>query len=186
MSRVTHLTINALLWICVSLLFVAPLKAADCSSVLPSYFQWSAEKQGQTEGSHAIGVKMGVVKIRETDPMTYPWGHGFYSEGRLAGHGDDMTGRLTVLFSDQKSPDGKYRFNPQKSNIQDITVFKDGRIRIVLRNWGDAQFFLENVACYPDGFITGIMREGNGVSLVTLVIRKEVILPARDGFRNWP
>jgi|SRR6266850_205719 len=135
MSSPSHLAFKAIgLLALLLLLQPIPVNAADCRSVLSSYFQWLAEKQGQTEGSHAIGIKMAVVKIRETDPNTYPWGYGFYAEGRLGWHGDDMTGRLTVLFSDQKSSDGRYRFNPQKSNIQDITVFKDGRVRIVLRN----------------------------------------------------
>ena len=157
----------------------------DCAALASGYLRWVGEKPGQTEGSRTVGVKMAVVKIRERNPDRYPWGHGSYSEGRLGWHGDDMTGRLRTLFSDRRSSDG-HRFAPDKSDLKDVTVFADGRVRVVLVSWGSATFFLEDVKCFRDGFIAGVMREANGVSLVSLALRREIMHPATDGFRGWP
>lgn len=156
----------------------------NCPALITDHLDWIRQKPGQSRGSHAVGVKMAAVKIRERGPQTYPWGHGAYAEGRLGLAGDQMTGRLTVVFSDRKA--GKYRFDPAKTDLQDVTVFADGRVRVVLVSWSHTTLVLEDVQCYSDGFITGVEREGNGVSIVSLVLRKEVMLPGADGFRDWP
>jgi hypothetical protein len=159
--------------------------AQDCRTLVSDRINWIKAKPGQDEGSHAVGLKMGEVKMREAHPDKYPWGYGSYTEGRLGWSGDALQGRLTVLFSDRKSSDGKNRFAPDKSDIRDVTVFLDGRVKIVLVSWGNATYFLEDVKCSQDGFITGKLR-ANGVSLYSLVLRKEVMHPNNDGFRNWP
>jgi len=161
----------------------------DSSKFVSEYFEWVHKNPGLSEGAHTVGVKMAAIKIRQNEPQQYPWGHGSYSEGRL-GLGGDVTGvvlkgRFKVLFSDRKSPQGGYRFDPKQSDIQDVTIFDDGKVRIELISWGHATLFLEDVKCYPDGFITGIMREINGVSMVSLILRKEIMLPEQDGFQDW-
>ncbi len=175
-----------MLVVCVASPMGGAASVVDCPTVIGEYLGWAGSGQGFEEGSHAVGAKMAALKIREMNPETYPWGHGSYSEGRLGWHGNEMTGRFTVLFSDRKSSDGKYRFNPDAADLQDITVFADGRVQVILRTWGDATFLLEDVTCYADGFLTGVKREANGVSLVVLLLRKEVMLLGRDGFRDWP
>jgi hypothetical protein len=167
------------------LLQSAPVYAQDCRTLVLDRINWIKAKPGQGEGSHAVGVKIAEVKMRETNPDKYPWGYGTYAEGRLGWAGDQLQGRLTTVFSDRKSSDGKHRFAPDKSDIRDITVFSDGRVRVVLVSWGNATYFLENVRCSQDGFITGTLR-GNGVSLYSLALRKEVMHPESDGFRDWP
>jgi hypothetical protein len=56
----------------------------------------------------------------------------------------------------------------------------------MLRSWGDATIWLEDVQCYKDGFMTGLDREGNGVSMMAFALRKEIMHSDRDGFRAWP
>ncbi|MFP3943678.1 MAG: hypothetical protein ACLFWF_07285 [Alphaproteobacteria bacterium] len=133
-----------------------------------------------------VGVKMSTVKVKTLDRKTYPWGYGSYAEGRLGWRGDEMTGRLKVLFSDRWTDGRRHRFARGKSDVQDVTVFADGKVRIILQGWGGAKFFLKHVRCYRDGFITGLKHEKNGVSMVTLALRKEISLPGKDGFRDWP
>ena len=159
--------------------------AQDCRTLVSDRINWIKAKPGQAEGSHAVGVKMAEVKMRETNPDKYPWGYGTYTEGRLGLAGDQLQGRLTVLFSDRKTSDGKNRFAPGKSDIRDITVFSDGRVKIVLVSWGSTTYFLDDVKCSQDGFITGTLR-ANGISLYSFALRKEVMHPASDGFRDWP
>jgi hypothetical protein len=153
--------------------------------VFEEYFQWIEQRQGLNDGDHAVGVKMSAVKLRESNPETYPWGHGSYAEGRLGWHGNDLTGRLKVLFSDRRTADGD-RFDRGKADVQDVTVSRDGRVRITLVTWGNTELVLERVTAQGNGLFNGIVREGNGVSLVTLLLRKEVMRPDRDGFRDWP
>lgn len=157
-----------------------------CGPFASGYIAWIQQKPGQVDGSHAVGVKMATVKIKDRNPDTYPWGYGSYTQGRLGLHGSEMTGRLTVLFSDRRAPATQDPFWPAKADIDDVTVFADGRVRIVLVSWGSATLWLEDVTCYTDGFITGIRREGNGVSMVSLALRKEIMHPGRDDFRKWP
>ncbi len=159
---------------------------ADCRGMVADYFNWINQNRGTHDGAHAVGVKMAAVKIRERNPERYPWGHGSYAEGRLGWHGDELTGRLKVLFSDRRSAQSNRRFDPARSDVQDVTVYADGRVRVVLVSWGNTSLFLQDVRCYQDGFITGVKREGNGTSMVSLALRKEVIRPGRDGFRDWP
>ena len=87
-------------------------------------------------------------------------------------HGTDMTGRFTVVFSDRRTAGTQARFAPTKSDLQDITAFSDGRVRVMLRSWGDATIWLEDVQCYKDGFMTGINREGNGVSMMAFALAR--------------
>lgn len=154
----------------------------DCKTFVANYVSWAKEKIG----ANRVGAKMAAVKIRETSPKAYPWGHGSYSEGGFGLHGNDLEGRFITVFSDRKAPGGKYRFDPDKADIQDVKLFADGRVRIMLRSWGDATFFLDGVRCTDDGFISGNKREVNGVSMVTFILRKEIIMEAEDAFRDWP
>jgi hypothetical protein len=154
----------------------------DCKTFVAGFVSWARANIGV----NAVGAKMGAVKVRESNPTTYPWGHGSYSEGRLGLHGNDLEGRFKVLFSDRKAPAGKFRFDPGRADIQDIRLFADGRVRILLRSWGDTSLSLGDVKCYSDGFLTGVKREANGVSMVTLLLRKEVMMEGKDGFRDWP
>jgi len=170
--------------------FVPPAAAwsspTACGPFIRDHLTWMAQKPGQDDGSHAVGVKMATVKIKERNPDAYPWGYGSYAEGRLGWHGDDMTGRLTVVFSDRRRSGTLARFSPDKTDIEDVTVFADGKVRIVLVTWGSTALWLESVTCYSDGFITGVRREANGVAMVSLALRKEIMHPGKDGFRDWP
>ena len=129
-----------------------------------------------------MGVKIGEVKLRETNPDKYPWGYGSYTEGRLGAAGDALTGRLTVLFGDRKT--GGRPFATDHSDIIDVTVMADGRVKIVLVSWGNGALFLEDMKCYREGFMTGLVR-ANGVSFYTIALRKEIMHPATDNWR-WP
>lgn len=154
----------------------------SCNSLVGDYVSWSRARPGVNR----VGAKMAAVKIREKGPTTYPWGHGSYAEGGFGLHGNDLEGRFVTLFSDRKAPGGKYRFDPDRSDIQDVKLFADGRVQIVLRSWGNVKLFLDNIICTNDGFISGIKREANGTSLVTFVLRKEIAVEGKDGFRDWP
>ena len=154
----------------------------DCKTFVADYVSWAKAKIGVNR----VGAKMAAVKIRETNPTTYPWGHGSYSEGGFGLHGNELEGRFITVFSDRKAPGGKYRFDPDKADIQDVKLLADGRVQIILRSWGNASFFLEGVRCTRDGFISGLKREVNGKSMVTFILRKEVIMEGKDGFRDWP
>lgn len=163
---------------------VLPATAGEisCKNFVANYVSWAKANIGVNR----VGAKMTAVKIRETNPKTYPWGHGSYSEGGFGLHGKELEGRFKTVFSDRKAPGGKYRFDPDKADIQDVKLFEDGRVRIILRTWGNATFFLDSVSCTDDGFINGIKREANGTSMVTFILRKEVIMEGKDGFHNWP
>jgi hypothetical protein len=154
----------------------------NCKAFVADYVSWAKAKVGVNR----VGAKMAAVKIRETNATTYPWGHGSYAEGGFGLHGNELEGRFITVFSDRKAPGGKYRFDPKKADIQDVKLYADGRVQIVLRSWGDATFLLADVGCTDDGFIHGIMREANGTAMVTFVVRKEVAMEGKDGFRNWP
>jgi hypothetical protein len=178
---------NALGLACLFTLLCQPLNiyAADCRTMAGDYITWAQANRTLGDGSNTVGVKMTAAKIQNTNPDAYPWGFGAVAEGRMGLDANGLTGRLSVVFSVRRSADGR-RFDPKQADIQDVTLFTDGRVRIILRTWGSATFFLDDVRCYDDGFITGIMREGNGVSMVTLALRKEKIRSASDGFRDWP
>ena len=154
----------------------------NCKDFVSNYVSWAKEKVGVNR----VGAKKTAVKIRETNPTTYPWGHGSYSEGGFGLHGNELEGRFVTVFSDRKAPGGKYRFDPDKADIQDVKLFADGRVQIMLRTWGNATFLLDNVVCTDDGFINGIQREANGTSMVTFILRKEIIMEGSDTFRDWP
>jgi len=161
----------------------------DCTELFSKYVDWVNENPGTDEGSHAVGVKMADIKIRETDPQQYPWGHGSYAEGRLGlgggPTGPEFKGRLKFLFSDRISPED-CRFDRDQSDIRDVTFLESGKIRIELISWGGVSFDLEDVMCYKGDFITGIMKEANGISMISLLLRKDIIKPGQDGFRDWP
>jgi hypothetical protein len=167
-----------------SLVLVCPATAGEisCKSLVADYVSWSKAKIGVNR----VGAKMAATKIREKGHTTYPWGHGSYAEGGFGLHGNELEGRFITVFSDRKAPGGKYRFDPDKSEIQDVKLFADGRVQITLRSWGNATFILDDVSCTNDGFISGIKREANGTSMVTFILRKEIIMEGKDGFRNWP
>lgn len=144
----------------------------DCRPLIAEHVSWIKAKVT----AHRVGAKMAAVKIRDSRPERYPWGHGSYADGGFGLHGDDLVGRFLVAFSDRMKP-GAHGFDPGRRDIQDVTVFADGRVQVLLRSWGDTALWLEQVTCYPEGFITGVKREGNGVSMVSLLLRKEVIVP---------
>ena len=171
-----------LLCICCALINSANAGEISCEDFVAHYVSWA----GQNQSAHRVGAKMAAVKIRTSNPRAYPWGHGSYSEGGFGWHGNELEGRFKTVFSDRKAPGGKYRFDPNKADIQDVKLFEDGRVQIMLRSWGDATFFLNDVHCTDDGFISGIKREANGRSMVTFILRKEVMMPGEDGFRDWP
>lgn len=163
----------------------------DPAEFMAGFYEWVREGYGDL--SHHVGGKLGVVKIRERGIDTFPWGHGAYSEGGfgLGGtHARDgtavaaLTGRFHVLYSDRTSHDGECLFSKERDDLQDITVFEDGSVRIVLRSWGNTVLWLEDVACYSEGFLTGIRKEGNGDSLVTLALRRQSL--AKVGRQDWP
>ena len=158
---------------------MASAAEVGCRAFVADYVSWAKAKVGV----NAVGAKLGGVKLRDTNPTSYPWGHGSYAESRLGLHGNELEGRFKVVFSDRKA--GIYRFDPARADLQDVRLFADGRVRVVLVTWGHASIFLEDVKCYAGGFLTGIKKEGNGVSMVTLLLRKEVMRPG-DGFRDWP
>jgi hypothetical protein len=178
------------LWICLSIAqipllffgFITPVTAAEisCKAFVADYVSWAKAKIGVNR----VGAKMTAIKIRETNPTTYPWGHGSYAEGGFGLHGNELEGRFVTVFSDRKAPGGKYRFDPDKADIQDIKLFADGRVQVMLRSWGNATFLLENVKCTNGGFMYGVMRELNGTSMVTLLLRKEVIVGGKN--QSWP
>ena len=153
-----------------------------CDAFVADYVSWAKAKIG----TNRVGAKAATVKIRESNPTRYPWGHGSYAEGGFGLHGNDLQGRFVTLFSDRKTPGGKYRFDPNRSDIQDVTLLADGRAQVVLRSWGDASFFLQSMSCSDEGFFTGVMHEANGRSLLSFVLRKEIIPVGKDEFRNWP
>lgn len=162
-----------------------PGAEVDCAGFIEGLWRWVDENHGAGEGAHRIGAKMASVKIRERGAATYPWGHGAYSEGAFGWAGDRLVGRFKVLFSDRKAAGGA-RFDKAQADIQDVALYKDGRVEIMLRSWGDALLRLEDVRCYRDGFLTGVKREGNGVSLVSFALRKEAITPDSHPGALWP
>lgn len=157
----------------------------DCAVLAEGLWGWVNENHGGGEGAHRIGAKMASVKIRERDGSVYPWGHGAYSEGAFGWSGDKLVGRFTVLFSDRKSGAGA-RFDKAQTDIEDITLYKDGRVEIMLRSWGNTVLKLEESRCYSDGFLTGLKHEGNGVSLVSFALRREVMTPDSHPAVLWP
>lgn len=162
------------------------LDAQVCSTFIKTFTDWVRQKSCLDEGCHTVGAKLTGVTIKDKNPDKYPWGFVYVAEGRVGLSGKNLIGRFTVVFSDRKATDGK-RFDPRKTDLMDVTIFADGRVQVMLRSWGDATFFLENVQCFPDGFITGTMREGTSrPSQVTIALRKEIMHPGTDGFRDWP
>ncbi|GAB4523983.1 MAG: hypothetical protein Kow00133_12080 [Amphiplicatus sp.] len=157
----------------------------DCAAFAEELWGYVNARRGADPGAHRIGAKMAAVKIRSRDGATYPWGHGAYSEGALGWGGDRLIGRFTVLFSDRRAGLGA-RFDATQADIQDVTLHKDGRVDIMLRSWGNAVVELEDVRCYGDGFLTGIAREGGGVSIVSFALRKEIITPNSHPAKLWP
>lgn len=157
-----------------------------CSAFIEDLWSWANENRAPTTGGHRIGANMATIKIRERDGTVYPWGHGGYTEGGFAWNGNKLTGRFKVLFSDRRAGSGGPRFDASKSDIQDITLYKNGRVEIMLRSWGNTILNLEELKCYRGGFLTGIKREGNGLSMVSFVMRKEVITPGAHPSQLWP
>jgi hypothetical protein len=126
------------------------------------------------------------VKIRDRRGEVYPWGHGAYSEGAFGWSGANLAGRFQVLFSDRRVTGSGNRFDHSKADIQDVTLYTNGRVDVQLRSWGNTLLALEDVTCFRDGFLTGIKREGNGVSLVSFALRKEVLTPDSHPGSVWP
>lgn len=157
----------------------------ECAAFLQDLWAYVNANKGASEGAHRIGAKMAAVKIRERSGGVYPWGHGSYSEGAFGWSGANLQGRFVMLFSDRKTSAGA-RFDKAQSDIQDVTLYTDGRVEIMLRSWGNAILKLEALQCYNDGFLTGIAREGNGVSFVSFALRKEVITAGSHPSALWP
>lgn len=165
---------------------LAPRSAeVDCAAFAEDLWDYVNASRGANPGDHRIGAKMAAVKIRSRDGAAYPWGHGAYAEGALGWGGDRLSGRFAILFSDRRAGTGA-RFDAAQADIQDVTLHKDGRVDIMLRSWGNAVVELEDVRCYADGFLTGIAREGNGVSIVSFALRKEIITPDSHPAKLWP
>ncbi len=157
-----------------------------CDAFIQDFLDWLAERRTGAR-AHRVGAKMTSVKIRDRRGEVYPWGHGAYSEGGFGWGGSKLVGRFKTLFSDRRVGVGGNRFAHDKSDIQDVTLHADGRVEIMLRSWGDTMLTLENVTCYRDGFLTGVKREGNGVSLVSFALRKEIATPDTPrGAAAWP
>ncbi len=157
----------------------------DCAAFIQDLWDYVNAKKGASVGDHRIGAKMAAVKIRDRNGSVYPWGHGSYSEGAFGWGGANLQGRFVVLFSDRKTSGGA-RFDKAKSDIQDVTLYTDGRVEIMLRSWGNTVLQLEAPHCYRDGFLVGVAREGNGVSLVSFALRKELITTGSHPSALWP
>jgi hypothetical protein len=156
-----------------------------CAGFIQGLVDWAGERRTGAN-AHRIGAKMSSTKITETNETTYPWGHGGYSEGAFGWGGSKLTGRFNVLFSDRRIGAGGNRYDHSKSDIQDVTLHTDGRVEILLRSWGNTLLNLEEVTCYRDGFLTGLKREANGVSLVSFALRKETATPDSHPGTVWP
>ena len=162
------------------------LDAQTCSTFIKTFTDWVKQKPCLDEGCHTVGAKFSGVTIKDKNVDNYPWGFIYCAEGRMGLHGNDLQGRFTAVFSDRKASDGK-RFDPKKPDLIDVTIYADGRVQIMLRSWGDAVFWLQDVRCSNDGFLSGIIREGTTrPSMITIALRKETMHPSRDGFRDWP
>lgn len=157
-----------------------------CAGFVRDLWEWVNENRGAHAGAHRVGAKMAVVKIRDRRGEVYPWGHGAYSEGGFGWSGANLVGRFQVLFSDRRATASGNRFDHSKADIQDVTLYTDGRVEVQLRSWGNTLLSLEDVTCFGDGFLTGIKREGNGVSLVSFALRKEVLTPDSHPGTVWP
>ncbi|MBI1365040.1 MAG: hypothetical protein GC153_03690 [Alphaproteobacteria bacterium] len=160
-------------------------ESVDCAAFIEDLWSYVNANKGASEGAHRIGAKMARVKIQSRATTNYPWGHSAYSEGAFGWSGDSLVGRFKVLFSDRKSAAGA-RFDAGKADIEDVTLYKDGHIEIMLRGWGNAVLKPTSLRCYPDGFVTGIIREDNGVSMVSFALRKEQITPGSHPASLWP
>lgn len=44
----------------------------NCRDLISEYFDWVRQKPGVSEGYHAVGAKMAILKIRQNNPRTYP------------------------------------------------------------------------------------------------------------------
>lgn len=150
---------------------VLPASAAaapvNCGAMIGAHIAWMTVSLGHRR----IGAKFARVKITSsaTAPATTKWGHISVAEGAFAfAHPGFMEGRFRVAFNDRG-------FDPNRRDITDITLWADGRGRIMLRSWGDVVLPLSEMRCDSAGFLSAIEREGNGVSMVTLSFRRETL-----------
>lgn len=157
----------------------------SCSSLVEDLLAWVNERPAGPN-LHRIGAKMTSAKISNLDGTTYPWGHGAYSEGAFGAAGTKLVGRFKVLFSDRQVGGDGNRFDHSRHDLQDVTLHADGRVEILLRNWGNTLLKLEDVACFQGAFVTGIKREGNGISVVSFALREEVATPDSHPGTTWP
>ena len=141
-----------------------------CDTLIGGHIAWMAQGQGHRR----IGAKMSRVKITAPAPApaSTKWGHISVSEGAFGWHGSDMTGRFMVAFSDRLDTSGRW-FDPARRDITDITLYASERGEVVLRSWGDTRIVLADLRCDSSGFVTAIEREANGVSMITLSLRRE-------------
>jgi hypothetical protein len=145
----------------------SPATAApvSCAALFSGHIAWISAGLGHRR----IGAKFARVKITSgaTAPAATKWGHISVSEGAFAfAHPGFMEGRFLVAFNDRG-------FDPNRRDITDITLWADGRGRIMLRSWGDAVLWLTDLRCDSAGFMSAIERERNGTSMVTLSFRRE-------------
>jgi hypothetical protein len=145
----------------------SPATAAPvpCSTLIGGHIAWISANLGHRR----IGAKFARVKITSgaMAPAATKWGHVSVAEGAFAfAHPGFMEGRFLVAFNDRG-------FDLNRRDITDITLWADGRGRIMLRSWGDAVLPLTDLRCDSAGFLSALEHEGNGTSMVTLSFRRE-------------
>lgn len=135
----------------------------NCAAMITGHIAWMGPSLHRR-----IGAKFARVKITSSAPApaTTRWGHISASEGAFAWHGDKMSGRFLVAFSDRG-------FDPARRDVTDITLSANGSGQIVLRSWGNAVLALSDLRCDSSGFLNALEREGNGTSMITLSFRRE-------------
>ncbi|MCB1036481.1 MAG: hypothetical protein KDD47_21825, partial [Acidobacteria bacterium] len=149
-------------------------QSLPCSSLIGGYIDALEAASPTSEGAASIVYKLAIAKSRSSAPGPFlGYGHGSFSEGTLALGGDGLRGTSWELFSDRNS---RQPFPVRSSDLMALDLSRSGGVSLTLLTWGGATLPLRQARCFRDrfgGFVSGIVEEGNGTSLVSLSLHQD-------------
>jgi hypothetical protein len=129
----------------------------SCALHIQANMEWLLDPT--TESSRReIHLYKAAAKRRTGHAMHSSWGQG---QVTLTKNGDALESVVNVAFSDRE---------PTDRDTQKIRLRNDGSIQVVLLDHGGYPFTLTDPLCLNRQFLTGTMREVNGVTRVVIML----------------
>jgi hypothetical protein len=157
---------------------IMPPREIACAEALKPYFNWASGVTAAPEDRRSIVFTSVFNQNKNTSSKTTDSKPNLvgYSTGGLVYQGGSLVGDVRSFFSDRTFCMGNgsgfcidaFPFNPQATDVANITIRPDGTMTTVLKSWGNATF-QDTLVCYNNGVLFVPPKVGQrAMSVVTL------------------